>query len=144
MTKETTHGAIQELLNERGLKATPMRMAVLEILEDSKHARSQAELQDILVDFDRVTLYRTLNTLNDKGIIHIAMTHDQDTFYAMCEAECDNENHHHKHIHFKCEVCKKVSCLHVNKDFNTAIEGYQVKSVSVMMTGKCAACLDNI
>lgn len=134
---------LQELLKERGLKATPMRMAVLEILEESKHARSQSELQDILVDFDRVTLYRTLNTLNDKGIIHVAMTHDQDTFYAMCEAECDDHSHHHNHIHFKCEACKKVSCLHVDNDFGLKIEGYQINDISVMASGKCATCLAN-
>lgn len=143
MPTEITQSEIQELLKERGLKATPMRMAVLELLKESKNARSHSELQDLLVDFDRVTLYRTLNTLNEKGIIHVAMTHNQETFYAICPSECDDHSHEHNHIHFKCEACEKVSCLHVNKDFNLVIEGYQVKQVSVMVSGKCASCLSN-
>ena len=61
----------KQLLKSNGLKATPARLAVLEAYGAVNYALSQVDLEEQLKDqFDRVTLYRTLNAFIEAGIIH--------------------------------------------------------------------------
>lgn len=60
---------------------------------------------------DRVTIYRTLQTFVDKGIIHIIPTSDNSIRYALCKDECTEGHHHDHHIHFVCNKCNNTCCL---------------------------------
>ena len=52
--------------------------------------------------FDRVTVYRTLQTFVEKGIIHTIPTADNSIRYALCKDDCAEGHHHDHHIHFVC------------------------------------------
>ena len=52
-------------------------------------------IQKALKSTDRVTLYRTLQTLSDKGIIHKAAHIDNEDYYAICEHSCTADEHIH-------------------------------------------------
>ena len=61
--------------------------------------------------FDRVTIYRTLQTFLDKGIIHDIPTADNFIQYALCRDNCSAGHHHDHHVHFVCEQCGNTICL---------------------------------
>ena len=129
-----------ELLRNRNLKATSMRLEVLGILSDNDKAISQSEIQGALKDFDRVTLYRTLNTLMENGVIHVALRDEQNTYYAMCSHQCDSHSHNHKHVHFRCNKCEKVTCVQTSNDLSISIPGYEIDDFEIEATGLCKSC----
>ena len=93
---------IKELLHKRELKATNSRIDLLSNLDKFGSAMPYSAIQKSLKGRDRVTLYRTLQTLSDKGIIHKAATIDNEDYYAICGLSCTSQDHVHNHVHFKC------------------------------------------
>ncbi len=79
-----TATSIKKLLKTRNLKATELRMALLEIMSNLGKAVSYQEIQNSLMNFDRITLYRTLNTFIERGILHKIILEDHQSFYALC------------------------------------------------------------
>ena len=66
------------LLRGVGLKCTRVRLAVLDILTQNGQPLSAALILERLpTAIDRVTLYRTLNTLTDKKLLHRVHGDDQ-------------------------------------------------------------------
>jgi len=131
---------LKTLLRNRNLKATGIRLEVLQIISEFENAIPYTILQKKLTNFDRVTLYRTLNSLTDKGIIHKAAIDENDTYYALCEHTCDSTHHHHEHIHFKCVECKSVSCLDIESSFQIPISNHDIHQIEVVATGVCENC----
>ncbi len=59
----------------------------------------------------RVTIYRTLQSFVEKGIIHLIPTKANSKKYALCKDDCEAGDHHDNHVHFICEECSKTICL---------------------------------
>lgn len=134
---------LKEILRKRDLKATSTRLDVLATISNYNSAIPYSEIQKSLIDFDRVTLYRTINILVDKGIIHKATTIGEEAYFAMCGTSCDSEDHQHDHIHFTCKICSKVSCLHLSDKIMVSVPGHQIEQLNIEASGTCDACLDS-
>ncbi|MEX0967642.1 MAG: transcriptional repressor [Bacteroidia bacterium] len=132
---------IKDLLKDRKLKATPTRVEVLSIISGFESAVPHSEIQKSLQDYDRITLYRTLNALMDKGIIHKALSDENETFYALCTNQCTTINHNHKHIHFKCISCQEVTCLQAEHPVNISVPDYIIHTIEIAATGLCQKCI---
>lgn len=131
---------LTELLRNRKLKVTSKRLEVLGVIREHSSAISYSALQASLHDFDRVTLYRTIHSLIENGIIHKALTEENETFYALCSTTCTSASHIHKHIHFKCVECNGVTCVESVHPIQLSIVGYSIENVEVEARGRCAAC----
>lgn len=129
----------REQLREHQLKATPMRTEILKIFQQDEHAVSQSEIFQKLSDPDRVTVYRTLQSFMEKGLIHEALSDQNETYYALCNS-CKPGVHRHHHAHFKCTNCKEVSCIEVESELRLEDPGYQVDKVNIEITGLCQRC----
>jgi len=137
--------AVQEieltaLLKTRKLKATATRLKLLTVIAAHETAVPYSVIQSELENTDRVTLYRTLNTLLEKGIIHKALTGENDTYYAMCTHQCTSTAHKHEHIHFKCSNCQEVSCVSIPTPISISIPNATVDSIEIQATGVCSKC----
>ena len=99
------------LLEKHHLKKTGPRLKVLSLLSAKKVATSQPDLESVMDDIDRVTLYRILSAFEEKGIIHKVFDLNGTANYAMCSPECGEDHHHDEHLHFNCTNCKNVYCL---------------------------------
>lgn len=128
------------LLRARNLKATSTRIEVLNAISAHEKAIPYSEIRNALESFDRVTLYRTLNALIENGIIHKAMTNDNDTFYALCSTNCTSDSHDHKHIHFKCTSCEAVSCVQSDNLIQLSIPGHLITDFEIQASGTCNSC----
>lgn len=131
---------LAELLRTRSLKATSTRLEVLSVISEYEKAIPFSEIQQVLNDFDRVTLYRTIQALIENGIIHKALIDENETYYALCNKHCTSDCHQHKHVHFKCTRCHEVTCVETAQPIIISIQGYSIESFEVEATGICASC----
>ena len=131
---------IKNILKTRNLRATELRVALLEIISNLGRAVSHREIQNSLIKFDRITLYRTLNSFIERGILHKIILEDNKNFYALCNLECTTDKHQHQHIHFLCNQCKEVSCLESKEPIELGISNHLVDEIEITASGICQDC----
>lgn len=131
-----------QLLKESELRKTNARLQVLELFMNTDRALSHQHLESKLQEVDRVTLYRTLKTFEQKGLIHKAFDGSEALKYALCaHHNCAEHQHNDNHVHFNCEKCDKTICLEqVNTPILTLPEGYQMAEQHVLVKGICPDC----
>lgn len=132
---------IQKILKTHDLRITNCRVDVLTAFKKNPSALSQGVLEDQFPQYDRVTLYRTLNSFLESGILH-KIPNDQGTAtYGLCHDSCSPEDHNHDHVHFKCNECGKLECLDEMIELQVNLpSGYQVNQVNLIVDGVCAEC----
>jgi len=131
---------IKELLQKKKLKATKTRIGVLEKMQKTNSAISYSVIQKEMKQTDRVTLYRTLEALKENGVIHKAFQDKNETYYAICDNNCDDEKHLHEHLHFKCLKCKTITCEEINEAIEIKMPNFIINKVSVNVEGFCFKC----
>ena len=77
-----------KILEQKAVRITPMRQLLLEhfLLENAVFGLS--ELEDVFPNSDRITIYRTLKTFEEKGIIHSIDNVTGAVKYALCDEQC--------------------------------------------------------
>lgn len=100
------------ILRQYDLRHTDTRENILNGFLQKTTALSHSDIEVYLNDgFDRVTIYRTLKTFLDKGIIHKILDDNGGVKYALCKDQCASGHHHHDHVHFKCSECNETFCF---------------------------------
>lgn len=133
---------ISEILKSSGLRITDTRQEVLQQFLTVNSAVSQGDIEQNLGEgTDRVTVYRTLKTFLEKGIIHKILDDAGGVKYAICKEQCQHGQHQHNHLHFKCSVCEETQCLenHFIPDFILP-QGFKTEEVNVLLQGVCPKC----
>lgn len=134
----------KDTLREFDLRHTGCRADILQSFQSYDYALSQGNLEELFGQrFDRVTIYRTLKTFVEKGIIHKVLDDEGGTKYALCKvSECSHENHHHDHVHFKCLACGNTTCIEtVHIPAINLPEGYKRTEVNMLVQGTCPSCV---
>ena len=138
------HCNYSELLDVMGLDPTPNRLRIMEVVGNNT---SPIGVQDIFTtlsrtaEINRVTVYRILDLLVEKGLVERLSGGGRSLFYGMAP----NENHP-AHPHFHCKSCGALQCMQpVNfnvdiKDIQRSFAG-EVRSVEVLVSGICRNCL---
>ena len=130
----------KNLLINHALRVTDCRIDVLEKFYNNTHALSFKDLELSLEDYDRVTLYRTLNSFIEKGLLHRIPSDDGFASYGLCRSECSDKAHHHDHVHFKCNVCGHIECLPAYHVPKVELPDYEVKEQNLIVNGICRLC----
>ncbi|MDX1939627.1 MAG: transcriptional repressor [Saprospiraceae bacterium] len=134
--------SIEQLLEAHSLRKTVVRNQVLDIFLNAREALSHSDIESHFEQVDRITLYRTLKTFEDKGLIHKAIDGSDKPKYALCHSGCDEHEHHDHHAHFHCDDCGKTYCLdEIEAPAVSAPGGFQVASTHLVVTGKCEQCV---
>ena len=132
---------IESILIEKDISPTAMLILVLEYLQKQSAAIS---LQDLERDFqhsDRITLYRTLKTFEEKGLIHSINDGTDATKYALCAEACKAGDHFDLHLHFYCFSCKQTYCLPKHKVPGVTVpDNFQLKELNLVAKGICDKC----
>ncbi len=130
----------KKTLKNHDLRITDCRIDVLEYFFKTSYALSFRDLEDGLAEYDRVTLYRTLNSFLEKGLLHKIPSDSGFANYALCPDECSNHNHHHDHVHFKCNICGHIECLTSLSIPKVEIPEYEINEQSLVLNGICKIC----
>jgi Fur family transcriptional regulator, ferric uptake regulator len=131
------------ILEQKNVKPTPMRMLVLEQLLLQSQNATLSEIEKLLYPADRITIYRTLQTFVNQGIIHAIEASNKGVYYALCLSNCSVAVHVDNHPHFYCERCNKTTCC---DDFMYRIKeiqksNYQITKVELYIKGICPNCI---
>jgi Fur family ferric uptake transcriptional regulator len=133
---------IAAMLHESGLKATPARKRVLELLsvarEPLSHTSMEAQIaQEDGAPLDRVTLYRVLDALVAAGLAVKAV----DARGVSRFAARDARRRHEGHVHFRCTGCGNVFCLKAEPPRPPRLpRGFRLDAIELDVRGVCAAC----
>lgn len=131
----------QTLLKDFKLRSTPNRQEILHLFLEKSYALSHADIEkEIANSLDRVTVYRTIKTFLDRGLIHKVLDDEGSLKYALCNAACTAAGHHHDHIHFKCTKCGQTCCLSTEVPPIKLPKGYKASSVNLLIQGICERC----
>ncbi len=129
------------LLKNFRLRSTPTRQEILRLFLDKDYALSHSDIEsEIAEDIDRVTVYRTLKTFFDKGLIHKVLDDGGSLKYALCTSACSTSEHRHEHVHFKCTQCGQTNCLDVEIPEVKLPKGYKSREVNLLIQGTCQNC----
>lgn len=134
--------SIAEILRRNQLSVTDSRKKILELFRAHNSALAHNDIEKNTGEkFDRVTIYRTLQTFVEKGIIHTIPTADNSVKYALCKDACGEGHHHDNHVHFICDHCHTTYCLDkvVNPEINLPA-GFKPQLIDVVVTGTCDQC----
>ncbi len=134
--------AFENILHEKHVRSTAMRLLVMDTLAKQQTAISLHDLEAAFEHADRITLYRTLKTFEEKGIVHSIEDGTGATKYALCEPGCQCSPQD-LHIHFYCNKCEKTYCLSKSKIPDLGLpKGYQLQEVNLVAKGVCNRCSD--
>lgn len=133
---------VEEILKRNHLSKTDSRQKILSVFLQSKGALSHADIESKTNDiYDRVTVYRTLQSFVEKGIIHLIPTTDNSIKYALCKDDCNAGHHHDNHVHFICDECTKTICLDdVIIPEVKLPKGFSPQRSEMVVTGICGEC----
>lgn len=133
--------ASDRLLKNFKMRSTPSRQEILDLFLQRDYALSHGDIdKSISNSLDRVTVYRTLKTFLDKGLIHKVLDDEGSLKYALCNDACTTKGHHHDHVHFKCTKCGQTSCLNVEIPGVRLPKGFKTEEMNLLIQGVCDRC----
>lgn len=132
-----------QIVRETGLKRTPLRIGVLELLLHDKQPLSAPQiLAKLPKRTDKVTLYRTLKTFTQRKLLHRVRGDDQVWRYGLGELNAPR----HQHAHFVCDGCGTVECMsetpapRKSAPRSKVRRGYRIAYSEVLLHGTCPDC----
>ena len=115
----------------------------VEVLLSQFHRGSAISAKNLIdrlsSEFNKTTIYRVLDKLEDDGILHSFLGMNGLKWYAKCNG-CSSKKHHDAHPHFQCLDCGKVDCL---EDINVNVPQIPNRKIEVsqlLIQGKCENC----
>jgi Fur family ferric uptake transcriptional regulator len=139
-TMEPLKERIDNLLDSAHMKRTGARRTVLEVLLKSERPKSAEELISVMgkAGPNKVTVYRTLDSMVEAGLVHRAFLKDTSQYYEMAD-KCTK---HQCHPHFVCKDCGQTRCMpEVSVPMATnPPAGFIIERQQVRLEGLCPDC----
>jgi len=131
----------EERLQSRDIQPTAMRVMILNFMLQQKAAVSLSDLESRFSRSDRTTLYRTLQTFREKGLVHQIFDQSGSSKYALCAEDCSCSYPDDMHLHFYCSNCENTFCF--TDQSIPAFDlpsGFTTAHGNFVITGKCSSC----
>ena len=135
--------SIRGLLRKAGLRRTRTRESVLHLLSEAGRplAHQEISIHSGAEGLDRVTLYRTLATLQKVGLVHTVQ--GMDGAWRYCFHENEDPGCPGNHPHFLCLRCGGMCCLHGQTLPLVSVQrGVRVTGKQLVVYGHCATCAE--
>ncbi len=128
---------LEDTLRSYGMKASHQRVAILQYLKDVSSHPTADEVYAYLVEEDeclsRATVYNTLNTFRDRGLVQEITIQKNQRRYDGDLTE---------HGHFLCTQCGVVIDLpgDTNNAKNLIAQGFSIENIQIFFYGRCPRC----
>ena len=140
-TSPIENGPARQLLRQHGLHLTAVREQVLGMFLRSREAIAQSDLEAALGPVNRITLYRTLRTFEEKGLIHRAIDGTEKLKFALCHSGCSSTTHLDHHAHLHCGRCGRTVCVDgIQAPDQLHVPGFVINSAYLVLQGLCEGC----
>ena len=131
----------RQKIRDMGLRATTPRIVVLQFFSDRDKPISHGDLVAALSDLhgDQATIYRTLVTFTEVGLLRVASKAEGITRYELVP---ENDEPQHVHPHFVCNQCGEVSCLPETTVITSMDDAWKeiLKASALQFVGQCLGC----
>jgi Fur family ferric uptake transcriptional regulator len=131
---------VDKLLGSAKMKRTGPRRTILEILLASNRPQTADEIVSAMGNTrpNKVTVYRTLESMVEGGIVHKAFVEERSQHYELA----DKCTEHQCHPHFVCTDCGHTRCLHdvLVPMATSAPAGFVIERQQVRLQGLCPKC----
>ena len=128
-------------LKEKGLKLTPQRLLIADVIHDAKGHLTASEIiehvNDKMPGVNKSTIYRTLDILEAAGCVYKTDLNNEFVYHH------DHRGHHH---HLKCTQCGKV--VDCDEDALAPLQhslekkyNFRVDFRHMVISGVCRECL---
>ncbi|WP_294250876.1 Fur family transcriptional regulator [uncultured Chryseobacterium sp.] len=134
---------IESKLIDKNTKPTSMRILVYDFLSSQEAALSLSEIESHFDNADRTTIYRTLKTFEEKGIVH-GIQENSTTKYMLCHDGCNENTHKDRHLHFYCKICKQTTCKEEISFPENMQTGFRIDEIRLFAKGICEHCLEGL
>lgn len=132
---------VDTFLQKKDIRPTAMRMLIYKFLAQNKFAVALTDIENHFAKSDRTTLYRTIKTFEEKGVVHQIDDGTGTSKYALCEEGCNCEFETDLHLHFHCNICDQTICLTDHKIPQINIpEGFIAEDANLVLKGICDKC----
>ncbi len=133
----------EDLLMTHRVRKTKIRLEVLDFFLSKTYALSHSEIENAInQSYDRVTIYRTLKSFEEQGLIHKVLDESGTAKYALCASHCVSHKHNDTHVHFSCESCGHTFCLEsVPVPPIQLPADYQLIGYNFLVQGVCKDCV---
>lgn len=123
------------------IRKTKSVEALLNEFDKNSEAISAKKLIERLDSkFNKTTIYRVLDKLEDDGVLHSFLGKSGLKWYAKCN-DCSESHHNDVHPHFQCLECGKVDCLDVSVNL-PKIPNREIEVSQFLIQGKCETCIN--
>ncbi len=134
-----------DILEHHLVKKTTPRVALIQALQTAGRPLSEHEIKEQMGElYDRVTFYRSIQTLSRSGIIHRIVADNVMVKYAL--NQCENGHQHQvDHAHFYCRECHNLFCLkNIKLQSLNLPAGFVDEEHDLVIRGTCEQCNDLI
>ena len=132
---------IDNFLEKRKIRPTAMRILTFKYLLGQEVATSLTDIEQAFDKSERTTLYRTLKTFEENGLVHKIDDGSGVTKFALCEENCNCDVETDLHLHFHCNNCKETVCLTNHKIPHISLpDAYTAEDVNLVVKGICDKC----
>ena len=132
---------IEKLLEEKKVRPTAMRLLIYKYMAEKEIAVALTDIENAFEKADRTTLYRTLKTFEEKGVVHHIDDGTGIQKYALCEPGCNCELEQDLHLHFHCSNCNETVCLTAHKIPHISLpDGFVAEDANLVLKGICEKC----
>lgn len=142
MTKSHPHN-LKDRIRAAGFRATPSRLAIAELLEKTHAPLGTPTLAQTFVpkDLDLATLYRTLASFEEQGLVRRV---NIDPRFAAYEWVEDETSHHHHLVCKRCGLIEEIPECDLSGLEKTVLKGSKrfrtISSHSLEFFGICKNC----
>jgi Fur family ferric uptake transcriptional regulator len=127
-------------LTKSGIRPTAVRLLVLKYLKGQSHALTLNAMEAGMERLDRVTLYRTIKTFQEKGLVHSIEDGTGTTKFALLN-EGAPSTQDAGHVHFYCTRCNETYCLpETNAPELSLPDAFLPQKVNTTVQGICNKC----
>ncbi len=130
----------RQMLQDARLYCTKARVAILKVLMQAVSPLRQDQIAHLLKErtLNKVTVYRTLESLMTAGLVHRAFTQNRSWHFELAD-HCTEKQ---CHPHFTCTNCGVTHCL---TDISLPLapihrKGFVINRQQVRLEGLCPAC----
>ena len=128
----------QLLLKEHGLKVTPQRLAILDLMFQAGHISIENLYEQVKKEFNSIslaTLYKNIHAMSEKGLVkEVKVPHSKNVYEITKE----------KHAHLLCNSCHAF--IDVNIALNALVKEaeekshFKIEESDIVLSGLCPEC----
>ncbi|MHC4203993.1 MAG: Fur family transcriptional regulator [Planctomycetota bacterium] len=141
MTKSNSESKAREMLKAAKLYCTAGRVAIIIVLMKAGKPLSQEQIagRSGIERFDKVTIYRTLESLLAVGLVHKVFIDKRAQHFELSHNCTENQCH----PHFTCTNCGDTHCLtEISLPMaKSPHKGFVISRQQVRLEGICPACI---